>query len=80
MQVAAAKALVSATASLKDQRATLAYLEGYVAFYLDDPRGALTALAAADQSDPFILMLEARAHAAVGETSAAGKAWRGCWQ
>ncbi len=75
-QVAAAKALVAATPSLEDQGPTLAYLEGYVALYLGDPRAALTALGGADQSDPFVLMLEARAHAAVGEKSAALDAWR----
>jgi tetratricopeptide (TPR) repeat protein len=75
VHVASAKALVAATPSLSDQGPTLAYLEGYVALYLDDSRGALKALAAADQSDPFILMLEARAREATGDKAGARAAW-----
>lgn len=72
-----ARAQVSAVEALVDkgtntgQEEQLAYLRGYVALYGNDPAGAVEALQAADQSDPFILLLLARASEAVGDTDAA---------
>lgn len=75
-KVAEARALVASTPALSDQGPTLAYLEGYVAVYLDEPRAALKALGSADQTDPFVLMLEATAHQSVGQNAAARADWR----
>lgn len=54
-----------------DQEVQLAYLRGYVALYLNDPAAAVEALQAADQTDPFILLLLARASEQAGEAAAA---------
>jgi tetratricopeptide (TPR) repeat protein len=45
----------------QDQEIQYAYLLGYVAFHLGEYEAALAALEQADQSDPFILLLEAEA-------------------
>jgi tetratricopeptide (TPR) repeat protein len=74
--VSAAEALVRSSKGLSDQGPTLAYLRGYVALYLDDPAGALAALGGADHDDPFVLMLAARAHEALGQRAAAETAWK----
>jgi len=50
-----------------DQRVQYQYLLGYVAFYLGDYAGAQQALEQADQKDPFILLLLARTHEALGQ-------------
>lgn len=75
-QVAAARTLVESTPSLKDEGPTLAYLAGYVAFHLGDYQEARTELAKADQSDPFILMLEAQTAERLRDRAAAQGFWR----
>ena len=73
---AAAKALVAATKSLSDQGPALAYLDGYLALYSGKPKAALTALAGADQEDPFVVLLQARASERAGDKAGAQKFWR----
>jgi len=73
---AAAKALVAATRSLSDQGPALAYLDGYLALYSGKPKAALTSLAGADQQDPFVVLLQARASERAGDKAGAKKFWR----
>ena len=73
---AAAKALVAATKSLSDQGPALAYLDGYLALYSGKPKAALTALAGADQEDPFVVLLQARASELAGDKAGARTFWR----
>src|SRR5262245_50353722 len=73
---AAAKALVAATKSLSDQGPALAYLDGYLSLYSAKPKAALTALGSADQTDPFVLMLQARASEKAGNAAGAKVFWR----
>lgn len=54
-----------------DQQVQYPYLAGYVAFYLGDSREAVAELEQADQDDPFVLWLLARAHETLGEPDAA---------
>ncbi|MEZ5318532.1 MAG: tetratricopeptide repeat protein [Vicinamibacterales bacterium] len=54
-----------------DQRIQYAYLAGYVEYSLGHDRAAIEALERADQEDPFILLLLARAHERLGEVDAA---------
>lgn len=68
--VAAVRALVD-KATNADQEVQLAYLRGYVALHLDDAAGAIAALQDADQSDPFILLMVARAHEQEGDLAMA---------
>ena len=75
-QVAAARELVEATPSLKEEGPTLAYLAGYVELHLKNYATARTELARADQEDPFILMLQAQAAEKAGDPTAA----RGFWE
>ena len=70
------RALVASSKELADEAPAVAYLEGYVALHRDDPKAALTALAGADQADPFILMLIARAHEQLKERTAARQTWQ----
>ena len=49
-----------------DQRSQYAYLRGYVAFYLKQPRAAIAALEQADQQDPFVLLLLGQASEQLG--------------
>jgi tetratricopeptide (TPR) repeat protein len=72
----AAKALVAATKSLSDQGPALAYLDGYLALYSGKPKTALAVLASADQTDPFVLMLQARASEKAGAAAGAKAFWR----
>ena len=72
----AARALVTSTKSLADQAPALAYLDGYVALYSGNPKAALAALTSADQEDPFVLMLEARASEKAGNAVGAQQFWR----
>jgi len=74
--VEAARELVSARPSLKDEGPTLAYLAGYVALHLDDARLAAAELAKTDQDDPFVLMLQAQALEKLGQPAKA----RGLWE
>jgi tetratricopeptide (TPR) repeat protein len=69
------RALVSSSKELADEAPAMAYLEGYVALYRKDPKAALSALARADQTDPFILMLIARAHEQLKQRTAARQTW-----
>ena len=54
-----------------DQRVQYAYLRGYVAYYLGDHASAVSHLQHADQEDPFILLLLARASEALGRAEEA---------
>ena len=74
-QVEAARALQASTPALKDEGATLAYLAGYVALYAKEYKAALAELSKADPRDPFILMLQAQALAAVGDGAASSRRW-----
>jgi tetratricopeptide (TPR) repeat protein len=68
--------LVAGSKELADQAPAVAYLEGYVALERRDPKAALPALARADQTDPFILMLIARAHEQLKQRAAARETWQ----
>jgi tetratricopeptide (TPR) repeat protein len=70
------RALVAGSKELADQAPAVAYLEGYVALERRDPKAALPALARADQTDPFILMLMARAHEQLKQRAAARETWQ----
>jgi hypothetical protein len=70
------RSLVAASRELADEAPAVAYLEGYIALYRNDPKAALTALARADQNDPFILMLIARAHERLNQRAAARATWQ----
>jgi tetratricopeptide (TPR) repeat protein len=54
-----------------DQQIQYPYLAGYVALYTKDYRGAIAALKAADQKDPFILVLLGQAYEKVHDTASA---------
>jgi tetratricopeptide (TPR) repeat protein len=54
-----------------DQRVQYAYLRGYVDYHLQDYESAVAHLAEADQDDPFVLLLLAQAHEALGEAQTA---------
>jgi tetratricopeptide (TPR) repeat protein len=75
-KLAEAQALVAKTPALSDQGPALAYLAGYVELHVGNAKAALTALAGADQRDPFVLMLEARAAEKAGDAAAASKFWQ----
>jgi tetratricopeptide (TPR) repeat protein len=70
-----ASALVAATPSLADQAPALQYLTGYVALYARDYAGAIAALGAADQRDPFVLALLAQAWQKEGNAARARETW-----
>jgi len=74
--VQAVRALVASSKELADQAPAVAYLEGYVALYRQDPSGALAALAKADQTDPFILVLIARAQTQLKRSDDARRTWQ----
>lgn len=74
--VESARRLVASTPTLKEEGPTLAYLAGYVALYLKDYETAITELAKADQDDPFILMMQARAFEQTGDDARARKLWQ----
>jgi Flp pilus assembly protein TadD len=72
----AQKHVVAARAALDkannpDQAEYFPYLTGYVAFYGDDYKTAITELGKANQKDPFILMLLAQAHEKSGDSARA---------
>ena len=75
-KLAEAKALVAKSPSLQDQATALAYLTGYVELYAGDAQAALGALSGADQQDPFVVMLEARAAEKTGDHTKAQEFWR----
>jgi tetratricopeptide (TPR) repeat protein len=64
--VALAKRALDETGD-KDQQVFYPYLTGYVAFYLGDPKTAITDLQQANQRDPFILALMAQAYEKTGQ-------------
>ena len=68
--VAAAKAILDKGANPNQQR-FFPYLQGYVAYYANDYKGAIAALQKADQHDPFILMLLAQAYEKSGDQARA---------
>ena len=69
------RALVASSKELSAEGPAVAYLEGYVALYQKKPKAALAALAKADQDDPFILMLMARAHEQLKQRAEARRMW-----
>ena len=69
-QEAIVKAVVDRPANA-DQQVQYAYLRGYDAFYLKNYPRAIAALATADQKDPFILLLLAKAYEASGQAARA---------
>lgn len=71
---AAVKALVDKGGPNAEQAPVYQYLVGYNALYAKKYDQALAALAAADQRDPFILGLMARAYEAAGNQAAAREA------
>jgi tetratricopeptide (TPR) repeat protein len=73
--VADAKALLQKTQALAPEAPTFQYLAGYVALHAKDYDAAITALQAADQRDPFVLSLLARAYEGKGETARARETW-----
>ncbi len=76
-QAAEARAEIAIVQALVDkgtnpeQRIQLPYLIGYVDLYLKDDRSAIAQLEKADQTDPFILVLLARAHERLHEDAQA---------
>jgi tetratricopeptide (TPR) repeat protein len=70
------RALVGSSKELSAEAPAVAYLEGYVALYQKEPKAALAALTNADQDDPFILMLVARAHEQLKQRDAARQTWQ----
>lgn len=75
-KLAEAQALVAKSPALQDQATAVAYLAGYVELYAGDAHAALAALAGADQQDPFVVMLEARAAEKTGDRTKAQDFWR----
>jgi tetratricopeptide (TPR) repeat protein len=71
-----AQTLVAKSPALQDQATAVSYLVGYVELYAGDAHAALVALAGADQQDPFVVMLEARAAEKVGDHTKAQDFWR----
>lgn len=59
-----------------DQQVHYPYLLGYNAFHLKDYKAAVEHLQAADQADPFILLLLGDANAALGRTGRAEEYYR----
>jgi tetratricopeptide (TPR) repeat protein len=72
---AEAKALLDRTPSLAPETATWQYLAGYVALHAKDHGAAIAALQAADQRDPFVLSLLARAYEETHEPARARETW-----
>jgi tetratricopeptide (TPR) repeat protein len=63
---ASAKAIIDKGTN-PDQAQFVPYLEGYVAFYGDDYKAAISDLQKANQKDPFILVLMAQAYEKSGD-------------
>jgi tetratricopeptide (TPR) repeat protein len=68
--VAAAKAIIDKGTN-PEQAPFFPYLEGYVAYYLGDYKGAIADLQNADQRDPFILVLLAQSYEKSGDKTQA---------
>jgi tetratricopeptide (TPR) repeat protein len=73
--VAAAKAILDKGTN-PQQTPFFPYLAGYVAFYSNDYKTAVSALQKADQRDPFILSLLAQAYEKSGDKSQAREYYR----
>lgn len=73
--VAAAKVIIDRGTN-PDQVRFFPYLEGYVALYLGDAQTAVGDLQKADQHDPFILYLTARAYEKMGDKARAEDYYR----
>ena len=74
-QVSAARALLDRTPALKDETASWYYLAGYVELYARNYGKAIELLQEADQEDPFVLSLLARAHEGAGNAERARDTW-----
>jgi tetratricopeptide (TPR) repeat protein len=74
-QVAAARALLDRTPALTDETASWHYLAGYVELYAKSYTKAIEQLQAADQEDPFVLSLLARAYEGAGNSARARETW-----
>ena len=74
-QVAAARALLDRTPALKDETESWHYLAGYVDLYAKNFTKAIELLQSADQDDPFVQSLLARAYEGAGDTARARETW-----
>jgi len=74
-QVAAARSLLDRTPALKDETASWHYLAGYVELYAKNYAKAIELLQSADQEDPFVLSLLARAYEGAGNADGARETW-----
>jgi tetratricopeptide (TPR) repeat protein len=74
-QVSAARALLDRTPALKDETRSWHYLAGYVELYARNYATAIELLQAADQEDPFVLSLLARAYEGAGNPDSARNTW-----
>ena len=74
-QVSAARALLDRTPALKDETPSWHYLAGYVELYAKNYAKAIELLQAADQEDPFVLSLLARAYEGAGNADRARNTW-----
>jgi tetratricopeptide (TPR) repeat protein len=74
-KLAEAQAFVAKSPALQDQAPALAYLTGYVELYAGDAHASLAALAGADQQDPFVLLLQARAATKIADAARARELW-----
>jgi tetratricopeptide (TPR) repeat protein len=73
---AAARALISKDPALKDEWPTWHYLDGYVKLHAKDYAAAIDTLQKADDDDPFVLAMLARAYEAGGNPARAQETWR----
>src|SRR5512146_1342831 len=73
--VDAAKAILDKGTNPNQQR-FFPYLQGYVAYYANDYKGAIASLQKADQRDPFILVLLAQAYEKSGNRAQATAYYR----
>jgi tetratricopeptide (TPR) repeat protein len=74
-RVAAARSLLDRTPALKDEAASWHYLAGYVELYAKNYEKAIELLQSADQEDPFVLSLLARAYEGAGNADRARETW-----
>lgn len=74
-QVSATRALLDRTPALENETASWHYLAGYVELYAKNYPKAVELLQAADQEDPFVLSLLARAYEGAGNADSARNTW-----
>jgi tetratricopeptide (TPR) repeat protein len=74
-QVSAARALLDRTPALKEETPSWHYLAGYVELYARNYSKAIELLQGADQEDPFVLSLLARAYEGAGDVERARDVW-----